>query len=138
VKVSGVFDKRISEITNQWKTFLLEGESKGSAFQPKSKDKEINRMVKKVESALRALKLKSMDLTPKQNKKRKVEDNNEYYFQNNMANFAWLTGPPNFLDRVTKNILGQCLVEKPYGAPKQLNIVTKGRLVFRERIVVIK
>jgi len=78
VEVAQAFDKRINDVTNQWKTFLLEGENQGSAVQAGGDDEAINRMVQKVESALTALKLKSVDLTPKRMKKRWAEEDDEY------------------------------------------------------------
>ena len=64
VEVAKAFDKRVDDIITQWKEFLLGGDQK-KWFHMKDEDKVVNTMVEKVDAALRTLKAKEVDLSPK-------------------------------------------------------------------------
>lgn len=78
VDVAEAFDKRVGEIIKHWREFLFEGVTEGNLYSLQMADKVLDNLLLKLESALKALKLKTVDLTPKRDKKRKLEEDDDY------------------------------------------------------------
>jgi len=78
VEVASVFDRRVEELIKNWKEFLFQGLIEGNDFSLKIDDEVQKQMLVRLESTLTALKLRSMDLTSKKDKKQKAEEDDDY------------------------------------------------------------
>ena len=78
VEVVGAFDRRVGESIKHWMAFLFEGLTKGNEFSFKMAGEVLDGMIRRLEFALIALKLRSVDLTPTKERKRKLEADDDY------------------------------------------------------------